>query len=317
MNYIDLLLVIILLLSIWSGVQKGFILGMLELFSWLGGLALAFLLYPYIVSFLDGQRVTTGLWAVAVSFLITLIVIRIAFSYLGDRFLSFVPPRRHTSKTNKFSGFVPGMLSGIIYASIAAALLMLLPINQKLSEEVRESRIATQLATEVEKIESRLSPALDNVNRSISKLTIDPGSDKFIKLGFKIENPKPRPDLEAQMLELVNNERQKVGLKALKADPEIAKVARKHSKDMFSRGYFSHISPEGATPLDRIRKANINFLAAGENLALAQTLRLAHTGLMNSPSHKANILHKSFGRLGIGILDGGIYGIMVTQNFRN
>jgi uncharacterized protein YkwD len=86
---------------------------------------------------------------------------------------------------------------------------------------------------------------------------------------------------------------------------------------MFARSYFSHISPEGATPFDRIRKAEISFLTAGENLALAQSLHLAHTGLMNSPGHKANILHKSFGRVGIGILDGGIYGIMVTQNFRN
>ena len=56
---------------------------------------------------------------------------------------------------------------------------------------------------------------------------------------------------------------------------------------------------------------------AGENLALAQTLRIAHKGLMNSPGHRANILHKSFGRLGIGILSGDMHGIMVTQAFRN
>ena len=52
-------------------------------------------------------------------------------------------------------------------------------------------------------------------------------------------------------------------------------------------------------------------------LALARTLDMAHTGLMNSPGHRANILNPAFGRVGIGILDGGRHGLMVTQTFRN
>jgi uncharacterized protein YkwD len=66
-----------------------------------------------------------------------------------------------------------------------------------------------------------------------------------------------------------------------------------------------------------MRRSRLRFLAAGENLALARTLPMAHQGLMNSPGHRANILRASFGRVGIGIADGGRYGLMVTQNFRN
>ena len=44
---------------------------------------------------------------------------------------------------------------------------------------------------------------------------------------------------------------------------------------------------------------------------------IMHTGLMNSPGHRRNILRPQFGRVGIGILDGGRHGIMVTQVFRN
>jgi uncharacterized protein YkwD len=94
-------------------------------------------------------------------------------------------------------------------------------------------------------------------------------------------------------------------------------VARAHSHDMFAKGYFSHISKEGTTPAERARKAGVRFITAGENLALAQTLRTAHDGLMNSPGHRANILRPSFGRVGIGVLDGGRHGLMITQNFRN
>jgi uncharacterized protein YkwD len=68
---------------------------------------------------------------------------------------------------------------------------------------------------------------------------------------------------------------------------------------------------------DRMQQARIGYLSAGENLALAPSLYLAHSGLMRSPGHRANILRPQFGRLGIGILDTGQHGLMVTQNFRN
>jgi uncharacterized protein YkwD len=86
---------------------------------------------------------------------------------------------------------------------------------------------------------------------------------------------------------------------------------------MFTRGYFSHNTPENKTPFDRMRESEVRFRTAGENLALAPTLSIAHTGLMNSPGHRANILQSNFGRLGIGVLDGGKRGLMITQNFRN
>ncbi len=76
-------------------------------------------------------------------------------------------------------------------------------------------------------------------------------------------------------------------------------------------------NPEGKSSFDRIRKEGIQFSIAGENLVLAQNLRLAHGGLMESPSHRANIEHKLFSRVGIGILDGGYNRLMITQLFRN
>ncbi len=73
----------------------------------------------------------------------------------------------------------------------------------------------------------------------------------------------------------------------------------------------------GSNAVDRMAAAGVTYRTAGENLALAPTLSLAHTGLMNSPGHRANILHPDFGRVGIGIVDGGLRGLMVTQNFRD
>ena len=140
---------------------------------------------------------------------------------------------------------------------------------------------------------------------------------KRSRFRFKYDKGVVRPFLEMQMLQMVNEERAKAGLKPVHADPELTRVARNHSQDMFERGYFAHENPDGQDPFDRMRAANVQFRAAGENLALAQTLEIAHTNLMNSPGHRANILNPAFGRLGIGILDGGYYGFMISQEFRD
>jgi uncharacterized protein YkwD len=155
------------------------------------------------------------------------------------------------------------------------------------------------------------------IQQTLNRLTIHPDSNERVELGYTVKATRPRPDLEAQMLELVNRERAAVGLKPLAPDPELTAVARAHSADMFARGYFAHVSPEGMSPFDRMTEAGVKFRTAGENLALAPTLQLAHTGLMNSPGHRANILRPEFGRVGIGIMDGGFRGIMVSQEFRN
>jgi uncharacterized protein YkwD len=84
---------------------------------------------------------------------------------------------------------------------------------------------------------------------------------------------------------------------------------------MFARGYFAHDTPEGVDPFQRMQQAGIVFGIAGENLALAPTLDMAHNGLMNSPGHRANILRPEFRKVGIGVLDGGIYGKMWVQEF--
>ena len=219
---------------------------------------------------------------------------------------------------NKTLGIFPGVVNGAIYATLIAGLLMAFPVSDKLSEEARESKIAGRLAVQVEWFDEKLSPIFDKaISQSMNKLTIQPDSDKTVKLPYSVSSPQVRADLEAQMLQLVNDERRKQNLSTLKPDPELTIVARAHSKDMFARGYFAHLTPDGKTPFDRMRTAGVRFMAAGENLALGQTLTICHNGLMNSPGHRANILDKSYGRLGIGILDGGMHGLMVTQNFRN
>ncbi|WP_207426832.1 CvpA family protein [Pedobacter sp. SYSU D00535] len=317
MNIVDIILLLILFIAIYSGYRKGFILGLIELITWVGTLVLCFLLYPKVSVFMS-RFVSSGLWSVLIAFLVTIVIVRLIAALLIDQFLHRIPTEYHEKPANRILGFVPGAVNGLVYAALASAIFLLLPFSQGLSTSAQESLFAQKFAEQFSKVEEKIVPSLgEEVRMRMNKLTVAPGSEKFIKLGFTVKNYKERPELEKEMLELINEERQKEGLRPLQADPELRHVAVKHSADMFERGYFSHYTPEEKDPFDRIRAAKVRFITAGENLALAQTLKLAHTGLMNSPGHRANILHKSFGRVGIGILDGGIYGLMVTQNFRN
>ncbi|PRD56353.1 CvpA family protein [Sphingobacterium gobiense] len=316
MNIIDVILLLVLLISIWNGITRGFFAGTARLVSWLGSLLITFALYRYVVHFFE-TYLTDGLWTMPLSFLFTFLIVGSILSLLTSKVLNAIPLKMREHRVNNIFGFIPGVIVGLLYAAIISTLLLLLPLSETLTSQTRESKIAEQLTNGLGWIERPFAPALDVVNRSINKMTIEPGSSESISLPFVVENPKPRPDLESQMLDLVNEERAKANLPPLTLDAELTPVARQHSKDMFARRYFSHISPEGNTPFDRIRDANIRFLIAGENLALAQNLPLAHDGLMNSPGHRANILRRAFGRVGIGVLDGGVYGLMVTQKFRN
>lgn len=120
---------------------------------------------------------------------------------------------------------------------------------------------------------------------------------------------------EQRMLNLVNSERAKNGLSPLKANLKLTQVARLKAKDMIEKNYFSHTSPTYGSPFDMMRQFGVTYRTAGENLAGAPTVDTAHTNLMNSPGHRANILNSSFKEVGMGILSGGPYGKMFVQMF--
>jgi uncharacterized protein YkwD len=317
MNWVDLLLGVILLLAIIGGLRRGFILGSLDLLSWLGSLVLGYTFYPYMARFLD-KFTTMGVWLLPVAFLLTVIIIRLLIGLVTKYIVRSIPDHTNDSGVNRFLGVIPGAINGVIYIIIISALLLALPLRDNITEETRESRFAGPLAMRAEWVNRKLAPVFDQaVRQTMNSLTVNPKSHGKVDLSFKYDKAVVRPFLETQMLQLVNEERAKAGLKPLRADPELARVARNHSQDMFRRGYFAHENPDGQDPFDRMRAANVKFRAAGENLALAQTLEIAHTNLMNSPGHRANILNPSFGRLGIGVLDGGYYGLMISQEFRD
>ncbi len=119
---------------------------------------------------------------------------------------------------------------------------------------------------------------------------------------------------EATMLELVNQERARVGVAPLKLHLKLSEVARLKSEDMATNNYFSHQSPTYGSPFEMMRSFGITYSMAGENLALAGSVQRAHNALMNSPGHRANILNARYTHIGIGMVQGS-RGQYYTQMF--
>ncbi len=120
---------------------------------------------------------------------------------------------------------------------------------------------------------------------------------------------------ESKMVNLVNQERTKQGVKPLGVNMVLVGLARQKSQDMVAKNYFSHTSPTYGSPFDMMRNAGVSYRTAGENLAGAATTESAHQNLMNSSGHRANILNSSFNQVGIGIASGSVYGNIFTQMF--
>jgi len=317
MNWVDILLLIVMIMSIVAGIQRGLIISALDLLSWIGSFTIAFISYGPLSDLFRKVVPALIFFIGPLTFVLSVTIARLILDTLAYRIIRNFPQHIHTNTLNKMLGIIPGFITGLIWAAIFSALLFFIPFSSQVSHETQNARLAESLVGKVSWLQEKLYPVFNDVFDQGTHKNVKLSKEKLVKLPFTVKTPKVRTDLEAQLLVLVNQERTKRGLKALKADPEMAVVARKHAADMFARGYFSHYSPEGMDPFDRIREEKLSFLTAGENLALAQTLPIAHTGLMNSPGHRANILSPYFSRLGIGILDGGIYGYMITQNFRN
>ncbi|HOQ07621.1 MAG TPA: SafA/ExsA family spore coat assembly protein [Clostridiales bacterium] len=107
---------------------------------------------------------------------------------------------------------------------------------------------------------------------------------------------------ENEVVRLVNAERAKAGLPALKINWELSRVARYKSADMANKGYFSHNSPTYGTPFQMMENFGLRFSAAGENIAYGQrTPAEVMRDWMNSPGHRNNILSRSYTEIGVGL----------------
>lgn len=106
---------------------------------------------------------------------------------------------------------------------------------------------------------------------------------------------------ELKMIDLVNGERQKIGLNKLTENGLLDVSARNKACDMGNKNYFEHTSPEGNEPWVFIKKTGYYYSFAGENISRGNDIEKAMIDFMNSKEHKDNILNPNYKEIGIGV----------------
>jgi uncharacterized protein YkwD len=155
-------------------------------------------------------------------------------------------------------------------------------------------------------------------------------------------------ELERQIHELINIEREKKGLALLEWDLALANIARDHSKDMANNFFFDHNNLEDCDPACRAKKAGYVCRKSLDNGMYSEGVAenifkndlytsfiynkrgilsynwntqegiaaLTVSGWMNSTCHRENILASNYDTEGIGVyISSETDKVFVTQNF--
>lgn len=315
-NWVDLVILVVLAAYLFQGLVAGFLVLLADLVSFIASLFLAFRFYPAAADFLLSHFAIPQGFAKAAGFILVAVLAEAILGLALRLAASRLPRRWFDHALNRLLGIFPALANGVIIVTFFLVAALALPTPGFIKQDIGNARLGGYLlsfAGGAERVAREVFA--EAVNETLNFLTVRPGSGERLSLYFTAPQYFVSPEAERRLFELTNQERVSQGLSSLVFDESLAQVGRLHAADMFTRGYFGHVSPEGAGPSDRLDAAGISYQLAGENLALAPSAQIAHQGLRQSPGHKANILEPGFGRVGVGALDGGIYGIMFVQVF--
>ena len=327
-NFIDIAILLVVAWNLADGIRRGFIGSLADLIAFVLSVIVSITFYVQLADFASSQWSIPALLARPLAFAVLWIATSTLAGWIGRLVGAPFAALLRGSPLDILLSIPPAAAKGLLVAGFILTILLAVPPlaegmpGQREFAAVRESIQQSSLAGELVQRTAVLDRTAREVvgeplSETLTLLTVKPDTDERIALDFRIDNPALDSASEDRMFELLNDERRKAGLRLLVRDPTIDQVARAYSIQMLQRGYFSHETPEGQTPFDRMRAGGADFVVAGENLALAPTVALAHQGLMDSPGHRANILRPEFGRVGIGAAVADGRGRMFTQNFAN
>ncbi|HEY7075894.1 MAG TPA: CAP domain-containing protein [Solirubrobacteraceae bacterium] len=115
-------------------------------------------------------------------------------------------------------------------------------------------------------------------------------------------------DLARAVVCEINRVRARHGLHRVRTNRDIQQAARGHTVEMVRRNYFSHVSPSGTTPADRLRRSGYlrrnTAWHVGETLAWGTGPRSTPAAIVrawiHSTGHRHILLMPDFRSVGVG-----------------
>lgn len=319
-NWIDWIIFFVVLYQVVDGWDRGLVALLSNTLAFLMSLWLAVRFHGVVGAFVVEKFGLPGVWKNVLGYVLIAMPSEVVIDSLLEWPLRKVPPKIVASVINRWFGSLFAAANALLFVAFLLLVVVALPIRGSVKRDIKNSAVGSKLVLLSERFGGNVKSSLDSLTQEALKfVTIKPKSNERLNLDITPESNQLTVDGESEqrMMELVNVERAKRGLTVLRVEENLVSIARKHSRDMFERKYFSHYSPEGKDVGFRAREGGIEFTLVGENLAYAPDVEMAHTGLMNSEGHRKNILDTAWTRIGVGVIDGDVYGKMFTQVYAN
>lgn len=132
-----------------------------------------------------------------------------------------------------------------------------------------------------------------------------PGNAATLPASLGRRLPSDVDEVRDRHLHAVNAERVLHGLTPLVPSPELDRLAQGHAEDMLARDYFDHMTPEGASVVDRARQAGYGWKRLAENICRDVALpEETVEQWLHSPAHRANLLNPRVIEVGLGFAVG-------------
>lgn len=318
LTLVDWALLVILFFSAIEGYRLGFV----EIFSALFGLiASVYLSFRY--HLLLGQTITAYLginsnWSSLIGYVLVAglvqIVITLFSIYVFRKLLSFLL----YLPINNILGIFVGIANSLLFIVLFVNVILMLPFSGVYKQQVVESVIFKYIADVSLKFGANIKIPLEAAIHDTQQfITLKPGSTEKIAIAAKVQNWDMYPDqaAESEMLTLINAERIKNGLFELINSANLQDISRTRCEDMFDRRYFSHYDPDGHDIAYEAKSVGIRFSIIADNIAYAYNTQTVHDGFMANHDSRNVILNPKYTKVGIGIIDAGIYGKIYVQIF--
>lgn len=315
-NWVDLVILVVILYFLTEAFRVGFWAMLTDFLYLLFAIIVSFVGYRYAADLFRSNFSISHSFSNALGFLLTAVLSGVFFSFFFSFLIHKIPEKYWKGRWNYFLAILPAIGESLIIVAFALTLAIGLPISPKIKSQISDSKIGGIIVRNTSGFEARLDDIFGRaIKDSLSYLTVNPGSREIIPLTFGEQKLLLDETSEIAMFDLVNKARANQRLLQLERSEELVKISRAYAREMWEKKYFGHYSPEGESVGNRLDNAEINYIYAGENLAMAPTVSLAQAGLINSEGHRANILDAKFKKAGIGVVDNGVYGKIFVQVF--
>ncbi len=246
LNWIDWIIVIVVLYQIIEGWDKGIVSLLSNTMAFFASLWIAIRFHAQVGGFLIQKFGLPQLWTNVIGYLVLAFPTEIVINSILEWPMRKIPQKIVGSFVNKWLGSIFAVVNALLFVSFLLLIVLAIPSRGTVKRDIKNSKIGSQLVLISERYGGKVKSSLDSITREALKfVTIKPKSQERLNLDVAPEQNQLTIDVnsEAQMVTYVNGEREKQGLGFLRIDEDLTAIARKHSQDMFERRYFSHFSP--------------------------------------------------------------------------